>query len=239
VTHTFDLDPYEIVGVSASAPLEEIRESYRTKTKKHHPDHGGDEWAFRVLTRSYEILCRARIAGRVSEELARAAEREPVANPSGPVRPPRADLDPGRARRGVRDRLDNPARLVAAEMLLIRFEVDDPLLFLSESPEERTLSCSLNVAWPIPDEIGRAERSPDAARILAAVAAAFDAVKKARRVHSARVASDANRFSGWLSFTTVSRAEDGFKALRAELSKSGLGVEQWVRELAIPRYWSE
>jgi len=36
--------------------LDEIHEAYRSKSKKHHPDLGGDEWAFRMVTRAYEVL---------------------------------------------------------------------------------------------------------------------------------------------------------------------------------------
>jgi DnaJ domain len=54
--HSFSLDPRTVLGVGPGASLEEIREAYRTKSKKHHPDVGGDEWAFRMVTRAYEVL---------------------------------------------------------------------------------------------------------------------------------------------------------------------------------------
>jgi hypothetical protein len=54
--HAFSLDPRTVLGVSATATLEEIREAYRAKSKKHHPDLGGDEWAFRMVVRAYEVL---------------------------------------------------------------------------------------------------------------------------------------------------------------------------------------
>ena len=38
------------------AARDEIREAYRSKSKKHHPDLGGDEWAFRMVARAYEVL---------------------------------------------------------------------------------------------------------------------------------------------------------------------------------------
>ena len=41
---------------SPAASLDEIHEAYRSKSKKHHPDLGGDEWAFRMVTRAYEVL---------------------------------------------------------------------------------------------------------------------------------------------------------------------------------------
>ncbi|GEM_PF-3543978 len=36
--------------------MKEIQRAFRAKSKKHHPDLGGDEWAFRMVVRAYEIL---------------------------------------------------------------------------------------------------------------------------------------------------------------------------------------
>jgi hypothetical protein len=54
--HSFSLDPRTILGVGPAATAEEIHEAYRAKSKKHHPDMGGDEWAFRMVARAYEVL---------------------------------------------------------------------------------------------------------------------------------------------------------------------------------------
>lgn len=54
--HSFSLDPRTILGVGPDASLDEIRDAYRAKSKKHHPDVGGDEWAFRMVLRAYEVL---------------------------------------------------------------------------------------------------------------------------------------------------------------------------------------
>ena len=54
--HSFSLDPRTILGVGPDASLDEIRDAYRAKSKKHHPDVGGDEWAFRMVARAYEVL---------------------------------------------------------------------------------------------------------------------------------------------------------------------------------------
>src|SRR5262249_41580241 len=54
--HAFSLDPRTVLSVSGTATPEEIREAYRAKSKKHHPDMGGDEWAFRMVARAYEVL---------------------------------------------------------------------------------------------------------------------------------------------------------------------------------------
>ena len=47
--HSFSLDPRTILGVGPNASPEEIRDAYHEKSKKHHPDMGGDEWAFRMV----------------------------------------------------------------------------------------------------------------------------------------------------------------------------------------------
>jgi DnaJ domain len=54
--HSFSLDPRTVLGVSSTASMDEVHEAYRAKSKKHHPDLGGDEWAFRMVTRAYEVL---------------------------------------------------------------------------------------------------------------------------------------------------------------------------------------
>ncbi|AMV37854.1 J domain-containing protein [Planctomyces sp. SH-PL62] len=54
--HHFPFDPRVILGVPAEASPDEVREAYREKSKKHHPDLGGDEWAFRMVVRAYEVL---------------------------------------------------------------------------------------------------------------------------------------------------------------------------------------
>lgn len=58
---TSDLDMcYRLMGLSASAPWEDIERAYRKKAKVHHPDHGGDEDAMRALNEAYERIKRAR-----------------------------------------------------------------------------------------------------------------------------------------------------------------------------------
>lgn len=54
--HSFSLDPRTVLGVGPAAPMDEIHEAYRAKSKKYHPDLGGDEWAFRMVARAYEVL---------------------------------------------------------------------------------------------------------------------------------------------------------------------------------------
>ena len=58
---SFEIDPLKVLGVPADATLEQIREAYRAKAKRYHPDTGGEDWVFRILSQSYELLCSARV----------------------------------------------------------------------------------------------------------------------------------------------------------------------------------
>lgn len=49
-------DLYEILGVDRHALTEEIHKAFRAKSKKLHPDVGGDEAAFKDLEEAYRIL---------------------------------------------------------------------------------------------------------------------------------------------------------------------------------------
>jgi DnaJ-class molecular chaperone len=50
------MDPYKILGIPKGASPDLIREAYRKKSKKYHPDAGGDEWAFIQVEEAYRCL---------------------------------------------------------------------------------------------------------------------------------------------------------------------------------------
>jgi curved DNA-binding protein CbpA len=50
------MDARKILGVSSEATPQEIRRAYREKAQKHHPDQGGDSWAFQQVQDAYEAL---------------------------------------------------------------------------------------------------------------------------------------------------------------------------------------
>lgn len=47
---------YEILGISPTATVEQIREAYRRASKEHHPDKGGDPDVFHTVREAYETL---------------------------------------------------------------------------------------------------------------------------------------------------------------------------------------
>jgi molecular chaperone DnaJ len=49
-------DYYKILGVDKGASTEEIRKAFRSLSKKHHPDHGGDEDKFKEINEAHLVL---------------------------------------------------------------------------------------------------------------------------------------------------------------------------------------
>lgn len=49
-------EAYEVLGVSPDADPATVRRAYRERVKEVHPDRGGDEVAFKRVTRAYERL---------------------------------------------------------------------------------------------------------------------------------------------------------------------------------------
>lgn len=50
------MDYYQILDVSKTASLNEIKKAYRKEAMKHHPDRGGDAVRFRQISEAYNIL---------------------------------------------------------------------------------------------------------------------------------------------------------------------------------------
>lgn len=252
MSHAFQINPREVLGVGESATLTELHEAYRTKSKKYHPDIGGDEWAFRIVTHAYELLSTARVMGRADEEIRReeaarsagqawratSQTQSPTAgpNPFSRVQPDRVPPAEGRARTGVRDQIPDPHRLIGVEMLLLRYELDGPsALLLGGRPEDRNLSCNLNIEWPTGEARGRG--TGISAKILPAIQAAFHAACKSVPPASASGRAEGEQFVGLISYASALQADEAFKALRKSLADQGYGVIQTIREVTIPRAW--
>ena len=240
MSHTFEFEPARVLGVAPGASMEAIRESYRALAKKFHPDHGGEEWAFRLVTRSYELMSRSRLAERIAEEdRSASAKARARSDRPEPVTPAAPANDGETVRAGVRDEVDHPGKLVDAELLLLRLELDDPYAVLTIPQERRNLSCTLTVTWP--SAVARGEGgpvagpSPAAAEVLPIVAACFD--EAAGRVPPTSRLDDPGDgyFRGLLVYPTARQASEAFIALRQSLKRRGLGARQWSREILVPK----
>jgi hypothetical protein len=228
---SFDIDPYAVLGVPDSASLEQIREAYHRKSKALHPDAGGEEWAFRVLVKSYEMLSTARVRRAALADMDQPRTMAPVARPGEP--------STETLRGGIHDKTVAPQKLIAVEHLCVRYLWDDAAylwLVQKTSDEERFLSCSLNLSWP--DQIEGAFLSErEAAPIVAAISEIFDHMVVSTRAVTSRSHIDVKQFGGWLSYSSFDRSVKALKVLHEAAKSRGLGLRQWSRDLFIPKNW--
>jgi DnaJ-class molecular chaperone len=54
-----DFDPYAVLDVNTESSMDDIKKSFREKSKNSHPDHGGSPEEFDILKKAYEILTDA------------------------------------------------------------------------------------------------------------------------------------------------------------------------------------
>jgi hypothetical protein len=227
--HGFQLDPHAVLGIAPGASSEEIRDAYRTKTKKHHPDHDGDEWAFRVVVRAYEILSTVPESARHSP----VTPHEPPHQNAARAAASAAATD--RVRPGIHDKLTEPSRVVDVEVLWLRYQVADLFELTAVDAEDQNLSGSLQVVWPSATLAGQEWDHAHDADILHLLDAVFDDMRIKTRVVSSRCKREAARFTGWLSYPSGDRAWNAFKTLHELLNARKLGVRQWTRDMIIPR----
>ena len=71
------------------ATLEQIRDAYRAKAKRYHPDAGGEAWAIRILVQAYEVMSTARVTRATEREFLRPAPTPPPPPPTSEP-PPRS-----------------------------------------------------------------------------------------------------------------------------------------------------
>ena len=257
MTHSFQFDPIAILGVAQGASLGEIRDAYRQKSLKHHPDKGGDEWAFRMVTQAYEILSTARVVDRASEDARRPSTARPGFTPEPDSRPKATWADgfgPFTAKPGVDPESiinlkgwggpprshagESPAevaKIVVAELLILRFELEASLDLFTRSPEDRNLSCSLHASWPVAELAERVQVVPDAAKILKRIGDAFKVRGVRKHALKKKATVDQGRFEGWLTYPTAVMASEALEAFREALAHNGLELEKQIREMAIPR----
>lgn len=235
---SLEIDPSQVLGVRPGATLEEIRDAYRTKVKRHHPDQGGEDWAFKVLVQAYEMLSTSRV-------MRAAAQPEPPrrSRPSDPPRPPRSEPPPKpkpaptgeTLREGVSEKGADPSRVVDVEKLALKHQMDQLWLVTEHANEDRFLSCSLNLSWPSADFKPGPGQVDDRETILRDLQAVFDELADVTSASSAESAVVEGRFSGWLTYPGGDQAGEAFDRLRHRLHKFGLAVHQWSRDVLIPR----
>ena len=241
---SFDIDPYAVLGVTSDASLQEIRDAYRAKTKKYHPDVGGEDWAFRILAQAYELLSTNRVMQatraeppRRSSPAAAAAHEQP--HPRGPQA--RSEPKSESVYAGIVDK-DVPAhRRAAVELLCVRYLWDQAsYLWLNQksSDDDRFLSCSVNVSWPDRSQGPFPIDAAEEAEILSSLGEVFDHLVLATRAVSSRSHIGEDGFSGWLTYSSFDRTWKAVRQLQEVLHSRGLGIRQWSRDLFIPRNWS-
>lgn len=68
-----DQDPYRCLGLSPSAPVEEVRARFHQLALEHHPDRGGSAAQMRKINEAYERVLASREAAKRREEQVVAA----------------------------------------------------------------------------------------------------------------------------------------------------------------------
>jgi hypothetical protein len=233
---SFEIDPHAVLGVTAEASLEQIREAYRRKSKRYHADVGGEEWAFRVLVQSYEMLSTARVMRATrAEPTARSGRTDNASAPNRPFEPSAETV-----RGGIHDR-DVPAeRLVGVEHLCVRYLWDDAAyLWLTQkhADEERFLSCSLNLTWPDQNQARADLKDEEVDDIVANLTEIFDHMVASTQVVTSRCHAEDGQFAGWLSYSSFDRSWKALTCLHDAVRSRDLGLRQWSRDLFIPKNW--
>jgi hypothetical protein len=226
-----EIDPCMVLGITPGATLLKVRDAYRAKAKKYHPDQGGDAWILQIVTRCYEILSTARVVSHAAHDV--RSSPPPSEPPSRPEPVRTAEQETDRLRSGVRDHWVDPVRMINVEVFMIRYEFANPADLLQLSPEDRSLCCCLNVSWhaPASDVAGLAA----APSILQLLEETFRTIPERTRALTSWSRSEEGRFHAWLNYPTASRAWESFRVLHQALNGCGLGVNQWTREMLIPQ----
>jgi len=265
--HSFSLDPRTVLGVGPSASIEEVREAYRAKSKKHHPDMGGDEWAFRMVARAYEVLKTTASAPATAPkpwehqgaDVASTGHRpdwawtgdwfgRPGDSTASNGNGARAHGEPGEADRAnsasseFEGSVVDPGRIriVGVELIWTRFENDGPIVAGLESdqePDDATLSVCMVIAWPPENLVDRTAEFPAAAEVLHGLIDLFERLRHQDAIVAARSRIEDGRFVGWLSYPDVLTAQDAILAIRETFRAKGLAIKLQTRDERIPFDW--
>lgn len=223
-SHSFSLDPRTVLGVGPDATIDEIQDAYHSKSKKHHPDLGGDEWAFRMVARAYDLLKTTSSLNGVVVPPRHSSEQ------SAPPRESDSVQNPGRT-------LDE-FRVVHVDLVWMRFELGGARSFTAGSDEDaETLSVCLVMSWPPTHLVSRTTELNAAADCLRQIVDLFNAVQNSSQVLRGRSRIEDGRFVGWLSYPNVLAAQDAFLSIRDSLKDKGLSVKLQTFDEHIPVAW--
>ena len=73
------VDFYGLLGIDTKASTDAVRNAYKEKAMKHHPDRGGDAELWGQIQKAYDTLCdlqRRAVYDRTQGEAAGGAERQ-------------------------------------------------------------------------------------------------------------------------------------------------------------------
>jgi curved DNA-binding protein CbpA len=74
-----DIDPYRILDLKKNFTKDELREAYKKLALQVHPDRGGTDYMFKLVTYCYKLLCREynnRISDKQYHELKEAFKKK-------------------------------------------------------------------------------------------------------------------------------------------------------------------
>jgi hypothetical protein len=261
MTHHFSLDPHKVLGVSLEPTLDELDHAFREKSKKYHPDLGGDDWAFRIVMHSHQIL-KAKINA--------LAETGPTSAQAHPATTNGTGADCESAKRGQSDaynsrnttssssvdptesespdfgRVDDISsrgsassfadmKTIDVELIWIRFEFagSQP----SQSSTDTTLSVCMAISWPDALLLEQTTQFPGASEILHCVIEAFEHLRSRGSVLASRSRIEDGRFVAWLSYPDVIQGMMAFHTLRDVMTRHQMTARLRTRDELIPQEW--
>jgi curved DNA-binding protein CbpA len=80
-----DIDPYRILDLDKNFTREQLREAYKKLALQVHPDRGGTDYMFKLVTYAYKLLCKeynTRTSDKQYHELKSSFKKEAAAPPS-------------------------------------------------------------------------------------------------------------------------------------------------------------
>jgi hypothetical protein len=255
--HALSLDPHSILGVAPGATEDKIREAYLAKSKKYHPDVGGDEWAFVLVARAYESL-KARSTSRPAQSWDRPGASNPrpadqahaagsrtssfdddefQASHSGPrfgTEQPECETERPAEEAAAPGATAADLRHVNVELVWTRYEKDgaEPAAS-SMATDNSTLSVWMNISWPAQALVDCAASFPRSGEILHKLIDLFERLRRGSVV-ATRSRIEDGRFVAWLSYPNVVAAEGAFLLLRQTLQAHGLFPRLQAYDVTVP-----